>query len=165
MFKIKISQTFYDATTITKMYSKLIVGFQVDTLKLSFNSWSSSSLFILLTRRATTDALYLATKKSVSPHLHVESYLLLNPTTDKTFMSHSTTLPTDRFARSISRQRGRVVQSAVFMATRDRGHGFNSQLGHVVASLGKAICDNFLCLVDSYKQQILESQYYLIHRK
>ena len=31
-------------------------------------------------------------------------------------------------------------------------------LWHVVASLGNTLCDNFLCLVEPDKQQILESQ-------
>ena len=39
------------------------------------------------------------------------------------------------------------------------GRMFSSQLGLVVASLGKTVCNNFLCLVNSDKQQILRSQY------
>ena len=51
------------------------------------------------------------------------------------------------------RQRGRESKGVVFTTTSIARSMFNPHPGHVIASLDKAFCDNYLCVLASNKQQ------------
>ena len=51
-------------------------------------------------------------------------------------------------------KRGRMGKGVVFTTTLIEWSGFNPHPGYAVASLGKTLYDDYLCLVASNKQQI-----------